>query len=341
MDEKTRRLGWRILSISPKRLRSHGQPSSEAGDREAEVKIQVVVNAHAGGGQGQKIFLFLEEKIKKLGFLADCLLSFSPQEALTTAWRAREKGVDLLVACGGDGTVHSLLPALVNSPISLAVIPLGTANDLARNWKIPLNLDRALTLLLKGRKATLDVIETSSGNYIAGAGGAGFDAAIVEKAQKFRRRWKGFYPFLLPVLQEFLRYRIPWVYISTENWEYHGQAWEIIFSNIPKYALFVKVAPSAKLDDGLMEICLIPDVPRLLLLAHSPQFLLHGYEGLPDTGCFKARWLTLDSIPPLLIHGDGELIGQTPLSLRVLPRALSIIRPAIPATDLTIPENCF
>jgi len=183
------------------------------------VKIRVIINPMAGGGRGKREFPTLLAKIKSLWPSTDCFLSSDPQGALDLAFRAQSEGYNCLVVAGGDGTVHALLPALVDSSLILGLIPLGGANDLARHWGIPLDLHGALEVLGKGKPRAVDVIETGSGTYIAGAGGIGFDVAVIERASQWRQYWKGLFPFFPAVVLEFFRYRLPWISVSAGDWQ--------------------------------------------------------------------------------------------------------------------------
>jgi diacylglycerol kinase (ATP) len=291
------------------------------------VKFQVVVNSAAGGGKGKRGFPALVAKIKDLGLSADCFLSHHSQEALAMAVRAENQGCDCLAVAGGDGTIHFLLPALVNRPMILGVIPLGGANDLARNWGIPPDLDGALGVLCRGRPKAVDVIEARSGPFIAGAGGVGLDVAVIDRANQWRRHWKGLFPFFPAAALEFFRYRLPWISITGGNRQYRGPAWQVLFTKISSYALLLKIPSLVKMDDGLMGICLVPRVSKSRLLAHSPFFPFSGYKILPGVQFFGASEVAIESSPPLKFHGDGELIGQTPEVFRVRPRALKVMMP--------------
>lgn len=291
------------------------------------MKIQVIVNASAGGGQGEKLFPSLRAKVKALGLMAKCTLFHNPREALDIALEVQKNGADRIAACGGDGTVHALLPALVHRPTALGIIPLGTANDLARSWKIPLNWADALELFAKGHPHPVDVIVTDSGEYIAGAGGVGFDVAVVERAISLRKHWKGLGPFFLAFAREFIRFHPPWLSITTQGWDYQGSAWQVLFTKIPRYAFLMDIAPNVRADDGLMEICLIPNLSKWRIIALWPFLFFGGLKHLPGVKHFRASQLRVDASPPLPFHGDGELMGKTPVILRALPRALQVIRP--------------
>ncbi len=291
------------------------------------MKIQFILNPNAGGGRGKRLYPLLLARIKEFNLSAGCDLSAHPQESVALALRAIERGSDLLVACGGDGTIHSLLPAVVNQPVNLGVIPIGTANDLARSWKIPSDLGRALEIIRSGQPKPVDIIETHTGTYVAGAGGLGFDAAVVGKADSFRPAWRGVAPFIVAAAVELFRYRPTDVLIRADSWEYQGPIWQILFSKIPRYALFIRIPSPSRLDDGKMAICLIPPAPRLQLLVRSPLLPFLGSRVFPRARVISASTATIESPSQLRSHGDGELLDRPPKSIRVLPRALRVMMP--------------
>jgi diacylglycerol kinase family enzyme len=291
------------------------------------VRIQFIINPRSGGGKGEKLFSLIREECARLAISAEYALSSNPEDALETAVAAQEKGCEIIACCGGDGTIHSLLPAVVNRPAILGVIPVGTANDLARNWRIPFDLTRALQVLSHGEPKAVDVIETRSGGYIAGAGGIGFDAAVVEEAEKLRGAYPGLLPFSFAVVSAFVNYTPPSVSLRTEDWEYQGPAWHIVLTKIPRYAYFFKITAPIAADDGLMQVCLIPDTPKIRLAGAFPQIAFAGLKKIPGAVFRSASRLEVESSPPALIHGDGDLMGSTPAGFRVLRRALRVMMP--------------
>jgi len=296
----------------------------------APVKILFILNPASGGGRGKSLLAPLKKRIKTLGLSAEIALSAHPQEARDIALGAQKKGAELFVACGGDGTIHSLLPILVNRPVALGVIPIGTANDLARNWLIPFTLGRALELLVKGRPKSVDVIQTQSGEFIAGAAGIGFDAAVVDQAERLRKVVKGLLPFSIAILSEFSRYTPTCVSLKAGDWIYEGPAWQVLLTKISRYAYILKITSPIKADNGLMEICLIPEIPKIRVLRALPRLPFLGLRKLPGALSHTAPQLEIESSPPVPIHGDGDLIGQTPEVFRVIPRALRVMMPVHP-----------
>ena len=173
----------------------------------------------------------------------------------------------------------------------------------------------------------MDVIQTHSGGYIAGAAGIGFDAAVVEQAERLRQVYKGILPFSIALLSEYSRYSPSSVTLRAGDWEYQGPAWQILLTKIPRYAYIFKITSPIQPANGLMEICLIPDIPRLRALRALPKLPFLGLKKLPGAILHAAPQLKVESSPPVSIHGDGDLMGQTPEVFRVLPKALQVMMP--------------
>jgi len=274
--------------------------------------------------------------LKLLGLTADLALSHHPQEAQEIAIRSQKRGCEIVVACGGDGTIHALLPALVERPVALGVIPIGTANDLARNWKIPFQLKKALLVLREGRPKAVDVIRTNSGKLIAGTAGIGFDAAVVQQAEWLRKVAKGILPFSIAFFSELSHYPPSAVSLRAGDWEYEGPAWQILLTKIARYAYIFRITTSVKADNGLMDICLIPETPNLGVITALPKLPFLGLKKLPGALFRTTPVLEVNSSPPVCIHGDGDLLGQTPETFRVLPKALRIMLPRETSTSLRV-----
>lgn len=291
------------------------------------MSIQVIINPQAGKGEGRKIFSLIPGILKSLGLTAEVAISNHPREARQLAYQALEKGKEIILACGGDGTIHSLLPALVYKPAALAILPIGTANDLARHWRIPLNVNLALQLLVQGRPKLVDIIATKSGGFIAGAAGLGFDAAVIERARSWRRCWAGIYPFLPAIFIEFFNYSLPVISLTTDNWHYQGPAWQILLSKMTQYAWRIKIPSRVQYADGLMHVSIITNIGKHKILQKIFLLPFVGIKCFPQILDLSTSKVSVASWPPCKYHGDGEIMGCTPETFHVLPRALRILSP--------------
>lgn len=259
--------------------------------------------------------------------MPEVAVSNHPQEAHRLALQALGKGKEIILACGGDGTIHSLLPALIYKPATLAILPIGTANDLARHWRIPLNVNLACQLLTRGQPKLVDIIATKSGGFIAGTAGLGFDAAVIERVLSWRRCWPGIFPFLPAIFIEFFNYSLPIIYLTTENWHYQGPAWQILLSKMTQYAWHIKIPSRVQYADGLMHMSLIPQIAKHKILQKIFLFPFAGLKCIPQALHLSTPKIFVASWPPCKYHGDGEIMGSTPETFQVLPRALRILSP--------------
>ncbi len=291
------------------------------------MSIQVIINPQAGKREGEKLFPLIKKNLKNLGLAVEIAISHHPQEARLLALQALEKGKRIILAGGGDGTIHSLLPALVYKPAILAVLPMGTANDLARHWCIPLNVNLALQLLVHGQPKLVDIIATASGGYIAGGAGLGFDVAVIERVLSWRRYWRGIFPFLPAIFIEFFNYSLPIFYLTADNWHYQGPAWQIVLSKMNHYAWRVKIPARVQYADGLMHMSLIPNLPKHKILPRAFPLAFEGIKCIPQALHLAISKISVASWPPCKYHGDGEIMGSTPETFQVLPRALRILSP--------------
>jgi diacylglycerol kinase (ATP) len=290
--------------------------------------IYFIVNPEAGDIRGRDFVSLLQAKIKKYKISAEILITRSPQEAGNVAQRLRSRRDALLVACGGDGTVHALLQNLVHSPATLGVIPRGTANDLALAWKIPRDIDKSLELLIQRKPKPIDVIAAArSGAYIAGAGGIGFDTAVVERVAFWKKRWKGLSPYIPGVILTFMGYEFPVVSIKSANRDYYGPVWQVVFTKISRYGRLLKIGDPIPADNGLMEVCIVPRISKSRIARRYALVPFGGFKGMRESSFFTASAVKVASSFRIRYQGDGELIGETPEEFTVVPGALNVIMP--------------
>ena len=170
-------------------------------------KIKIVVNPAAGGGKGRKLFPLLRQKLldRKLSFHLQ--FSESAEHFTHLCRQALGEGYNFIISCGGDGSHHRALQALVGSRFVLGFIPTGTGNDFPGNLGVPTDLDAACDLLLKGKVRKIDVLQVNNGEYMAGVGGIGFDSEVNAISNRLSRFVGGRAAYVLPVLLKILTYQ--------------------------------------------------------------------------------------------------------------------------------------
>ena len=293
------------------------------------MKTWVILNPNAGSVDE---LAGLEEA---LGRPPDTSVKVTKQagDAERLAREALERGVELVVAAGGDGTLNEVVNGLSADfgRAILGLLPMGTGNDFARTIGVPNDLEEALAVLREGRVRTIDVARAHIGDMdgrgrcFLNMSAGGFSGEVSERAGDAKELW-GPLAYMraaigaLPELKGFLT-RITLNGAETLDLE----TYNIVVSNGRYVASGIPVAPQAVLDDGLLDVMIAPatTIPQLAVLV--PTVLL-GRHADSDLLLFrKATRVEIQCDPPMGFNVDGELLGEGTARFEVIPRALRMI----------------
>jgi YegS/Rv2252/BmrU family lipid kinase len=248
---------------------------------------------------------------------------------------AAEAGSRLVVAVGGDGTAHEVVNGLLDRRAAaharprMAVLQCGTGSDWQRTVPSPRDPEQVAGWLRSDRWRPIDVgrLESSAGSrYFLNAADAGIGAAVVRRAENGIRVLGGSVNFLAAAVVSLLRHRNSWVRLSLDGGPYASiRVRTIAVANGAYFGGGMKVAPSARPDDGFFEVVVIGDVSRWLGLRSLP-LLYRGTHGkLAQVRFSAAREVRIEAEEPVGIEADGELAGETPVTFSILPRALDLL----------------
>jgi diacylglycerol kinase (ATP) len=280
----------------------------------ALLRILVIFNPAARGEKSQRLRQFLE--LKK-----SACVTLAPTECAGDATRlaANAGDHDIVVAAGGDGTVNEVVNGLGNA--TLGILPLGTVNVFAHELGIPCNFAAAWSLIEAGHARTIDLpCAEAAGRrrYFAQLAGVGFDARAVRAASWELKKKVGPLAYVwagLKVLHE------PTAVIEAAG--HKGVA--VFVGNGRYYGGKFRLFPQAKLDDGLLDVCVFERCGYLDLLRYGPAILCGSHPRLAGVHYFQAPELSCNGATPFEL--DGEDAGDTPVKFSVKPRALKVIAP--------------
>lgn len=290
-------------------------------------KIKIIVNPTAGGGKGRKLFPLLRQKLLDRKAAFHLQFSESAEHVTLLARQAQGEGYNFIISCGGDGTNHQVLQAMVGSRFILGFIPMGTGNDFAANLGIKEDLDFACDLLLKGKIRKIDVVQVDAGQFMGGVGGVGFDSEVNALANKISRFLKGKAAYILPVLLKTLTYRPKEISLRMDRETLQGQVLMVAFGNIKSYGKGMQITTLAEPDDGLLDICWIDPVKTFRLYRFFPTVFAGEHIDMPEVHYFRSTTARVESSVPMDLYGDGEFLCHTPFTLRVRPQALRVLVP--------------
>ncbi len=294
-------------------------------------RVQVIVNPAAGSGY---VYLrALLDVFSQAGVEWDTSMTRWPGHAAEIAQEARQAGVDVVAAYGGDGTLREVAGALVGSDIPLAILPGGTGNVFATELGIPRNIRLAARLIVGPHTLrTVDVGMAGNEPFLV-ATATGIIANTMREADREMKERLGYAAYLIVGLREMIDPR-PAAYRLTMNGaSVGGEGVACMVSNTSNFGISgISALPGTDISDGILDVVLFPatDIQTVLALAATA-------AGLEDLAAPLPRWrtqqVTLYADPPQPITCDGDIVGQTPVEVRVLHRALKVIAPPRPGSD--------
>ncbi len=296
----------------------------------------VFVNPQAGRGKARKLISRLGPTFHTHGVTPEIRTVSSSNEMGTQAKEAIQSGAKLLFALGGDGTLQVLANAVYGQDAVLGVIPAGGGNDFARALGLPSEPLAALGAALHGgpRFADLVRVRTADGHQrlYLGGGGIGLDADAAKFAGGRYRDWPGRSRYLAAAIHAYAthkprRVRVAFEY-SNEVPKWHESVLACVL-NTPTFGAGIRLAPNARINDGLLDFVFLDELRVSTLLRILPQLALRGTLDIPQLQAKQFRKLRLETEQPAYFHGDGEILGPTPVEIEVVPGAAQFLAPKL------------
>lgn len=248
-----------------------------------------------------------------------------PGDATRLAGQAAEAGFEAVVACGGDGTVNEAANGLAGSQTALAVVRGGTANVWAKEARIPRKREAALRLLEDGEVRAVD-LGRAGDRYFLLMAGAGFDAAIVRELSAGAKRRLGAASYLIAGLRRAFHHRPQQVELTANGGTLSGDLYWCMLGNTRNYGGVLNITHMARVDDGLLDLCLLRKGGVLRLGWFAFWVLLQRQQRRAHVVYQQGRSFEIKT-PGLPVQVDGEYLGETPLRFEVAPGALRVVVP--------------
>ena len=296
---------------------------------EQTMRICVILNPAARGAR-----LWSESLEREVGSVGEVQRTRKAGDARALAAAAAREGFDVVVAAGGDGTVHEVLNGLAEVPealerVRLGVLPLGTANVLARELALPHRPGEAWQRLFAGQQRRWDLgwaqwrgTHGIERRYFAQLGGAGLDARAIERVPP---NWKA---RLGPWAYVWAGWRAVWTARGRLEWDCGAERLEgelVLVGNGRLYGGPFVLFPEAVPDDGLLDVCVFPRVTVWRVLLCGPWLLVRGR--VPERMVLRRRasQFRLTAARSVPFELDGELVGRTPAEFGVIPKGLCLV----------------
>lgn len=294
--------------------------------------FSLVVNPNAGGGRGSEAALPVARLLRQAG--ADVKVDYSPSRANVDRLVADAvaRG-DVVVAVGGDGMVSAICSAVSRANAEFGLIPAGRGNDLARMLDLPNDPADQASLLLYGNVRPIDLIDVGW-RVVASSVYCGVDATAAAMVNKMKYIPTGA-QYQVAALKALAGFKPTKMLVTIDGKSHTFEAATIVVANSAYYGNGMKIAPTAVIDDGLLEVVAIEAATRRKLITSVPKLYDGSHIGLPEVHLFQGKSIRIQRVEgsrEVLVGADGEPLpplpgpDQEPLAIEVMAGALRIIR---------------
>ncbi|WP_100404855.1 diacylglycerol/lipid kinase family protein [Bacillus solitudinis] len=287
-----------------------------------------VVNPHSGNGRSLNVWKEVEMILLKRDIMYRVLMTQNKEdlEQFITKLKASKKPIKAVVALGGDGTIHEVINYLKGTSFPFRVIPTGSGNDFARAQGITRKVQKEVDLILKGRIEKIDVLEMRNRHCITVIG-LGFDGEVARVTNQMRyKKWLGRLAYLYSVLKVLSYYNPSAVKVTVGREERtFNHVWLVAVANHPYYGGGMKICPNANSQDGKLDVCVVHGLSKWKLLSLFPRVYKGSHVYCQGVTTYQTDSVHIQSEQPLLIHGDGENIGHSPVTISIKKEELYLI----------------
>jgi YegS/Rv2252/BmrU family lipid kinase len=300
------------------------------------VKIEVIVNHSSGPGHEPDVLPRLARAFAEAGVAARISPARSGSEVVAMAQAAARGDAETIVAGGGDGTISSVVSAMIGTGKTLGVLPFGTMNHFAKDLLIPLDLEDAVATIVAGHESRVDVGEVNGRSFINNSS-LGLYPSMVRKRQKLERLGRGKWPaYIWAALAVLRRYPFLDVRVGVDGKESNNHTPFVFIGNNEYEMETLNVVGRAHLDKGELSLYMTNRTGRLGLLRLALRALLGGLHPEKDFVALCTKDIRIGTRHKRLrVALDGEvMVMEPPLHYRVRPLALRVLTPAnTPGSD--------
>lgn len=290
----------------------------------------IIVNPEAKHGEGTKSTPIVERLLQHIPH--DTVETTSPGHAVELA--AAATGYDVVVAVGGDGTVHEVLNGLMRQPAdsrpALAILPTGSGNDTCRTIGVPFDLSEAALLLATGERRRFDV-GCCNGMFFNNSFAAGLDAKVTAKAVEYKvtKQRSGLWLYFTSLVHVLFKDLVPFsVRVGYDGGEIGPLDMLIIaVTNGATYGGGFRITPDADPTDGLFDVCVIDPLELHEALWRLPFVIAGKHTDMPVVHMSRHTAVVIESEVPVPAQIDGEVLLERRYEVRMLPGAIECLVP--------------
>ena len=321
----------------------------------------LIANPISGKGHAKGIAEQAYAALTESGCQGQLVFTSASGDAMRFAREAVSDGIQSVIACGGDGTLHEVVNGIAMVPdVTLGVLPCGRGNDFAAAVGIPLKPEAAIATLLSGTPIRVDlgccyhsnqqsavsdqqrgiVAETETGhattvdnrqlitdNYFVTIATCGYDTEVSRRAAKGTPLFAGTASYAYAAVETLFYYEPPFVRLEGDFGTHEGPLLLAATGITNRYGGGFQIVPNARIDDGLFDVCIIRPVSAFTVLRLLVTLFWGGHVGHPAVSMHQTRTLTIETDTPMLLYADGEPMCETPATIEIIKAGLVVMAP--------------
>jgi YegS/Rv2252/BmrU family lipid kinase len=288
-------------------------------------RIVFIVNPASGVGRQKGIEFLIDRYLDTSKFSFSVWYTEKAGHATELSREAVSQGLDAVIAVGGDGTINEIAQGLVGTDVALGIVPAGSGNGLSRHLMIPMNPGKALRVLNSYKTARIDTATLNGGLFVSVAG-VGFDASVAKKFSRAGKR--GFRTYFTIVALSYPMYRPKKYKMVIDGKEITRRALLVSFANSSQFGNNASIDPSAVLDDGYIDVCIVRKVPLWKISFIAPLLFMKKFDRTHYIEIIRAKEVELVRKKGKSGHLDGDPFkaGKN-VHLMINPLSLNVIIP--------------
>ena len=307
---------------------------------EKELCFYCIVNPEGGGGRALKAWRLLKAELEKQNVPFDYILTKAKGDGIEVALNAIDAGYEHLIAVGGDGTANEVANGILqkqaadnNLSLSLSLFSCGTGNDWVKAHNIPRDAASFVNNLNNLKYSIQDVgkvdfVENNkaSSRYLINVAGLAYDAYVASKSEGQK---KGFWAgklYLFQIFKLLFSYKPEKASIVTDEEEWEDTVYTINVGKCKYSGGNMQLVPHAKPDDGMLAVTIASSLPKWEVILQTPRFYNGNIGKHPKIRTFHSKTIQIASLEDkaILLEIDGEFVGNTPVKIEVMEKALKV-----------------
>ncbi|MCE5172894.1 diacylglycerol kinase [Paenibacillus profundus] len=289
-------------------------------------KARLIYNPTSGREEGKKRLADILQMLDAAGIETTTHATDGEGDATTSAAEAIDRGYDMIIAAGGDGTLNEVINGMAGKPERppLGIIPLGTTNDFARALGIPRNWEEACSIITRQMTRVIDLGQANDKYFINIAGGGSLTELTYEVPSKLKTMI-GQLAYYMKGLEKMTRLRPTELRIELDGHGiFHGEFMLFLITNTNSVGGFEKLAPDARIDDGLFDVIMLKKCNLAEFIRVAGMALRGEHVNDPLIMYAQTKRVSVTSPDTVQLNLDGEYGGLLPATFQVLPSHLRI-----------------